>query len=190
VTSQLSIALMLCLFGIATGASISADDGVGAFRRSIEDYLALRQRLEPTLPPLAMSSNPQQIHAAVDARATAIREARAHQAAGAIFNSTVSALFRRRIQDGVSNSGDAIAGVLQQIREESTTRTRPVVNGRFSWATAVATPASILSLLPALPDELQYRFVGRDLVLVDIDANLVIDVLPDALVASGRPGRE
>ena len=42
----------------------------------------------------------------------------------------------------------------------------------------------ILEVLPELPDGLQYRFVERDLVLVDIAADLVIDVLPDALPAT------
>jgi len=39
-------------------------------------------------------------------------------------------------------------------------------------------------VLPELPEELQFRFVERDLVLVDIDADLVIDVLPDAVPPS------
>jgi hypothetical protein len=35
--------------------------------------------------------------------------------------------------------------------------------------------------LPELPPELSYRFVGRDLVLKDIKAGLVVDVLPNAI---------
>ena len=35
--------------------------------------------------------------------------------------------------------------------------------------------------LPALPEELQYRFVGRDLILLDVHANLVVDILRDAI---------
>jgi len=190
VTTQLSMVLALCLLGVTTRANIAADDGVRAFQRSVDEYLALRHRLEPTLPPLAMSSDPQRIHDAVESRAAAIRQARAHQRAGEMFNPAVTGLFRRRIQDAVSKSGDAIERVLQQIHDHDARRERPAVNGRFSWRTAVATPASILSLLPALPDELQYRFVGRDLALVDTDADLVIDVLPDALAAPPRSGRE
>jgi hypothetical protein len=33
--------------------------------------------------------------------------------------------------------------------------------------------------LPELPKELEYRFVGRELVLRDIAANLVLDVVQD-----------
>ena len=39
----------------------------------------------------------------------------------------------------------------------------------------------IIEALPALPDELQYRLVGGHLVLIDIHAGLVVDILPHAL---------
>jgi hypothetical protein len=38
-----------------------------------------------------------------------------------------------------------------------------------------------LDVLPELPEELEYRFAGRDLVLIDIHAELVVDVLRRAL---------
>ena len=41
---------------------------------------------------------------------------------------------------------------------------------------------------PELPAELDYAFWGRDLVLVDSAANLVIDVLRDALPEGAYPG--
>jgi hypothetical protein len=40
-------------------------------------------------------------------------------------------------------------------------------------------PPSLLLNLPELPKELEYRFVGRELVLRDSAANLIVDVLPD-----------
>ena len=64
----------------------------------------------------------------------------------------------------------------------------PLVNGAFSWRTAVPTPPCVLAVLPPLPDELQYRFVGRDLVLVDIEANLIVDVLPEAISSAAGGG--
>ena len=41
--------------------------------------------------------------------------------------------------------------------------------------------SSVLAALPPLPHELQYRFVGRDLVLVDTHADLVVDILRNAV---------
>jgi hypothetical protein len=39
----------------------------------------------------------------------------------------------------------------------------------------------VLERLSLLPDELEYRLIGRTLVLWDIDADLILDVLPDAI---------
>ncbi len=42
-------------------------------------------------------------------------------------------------------------------------------------------PATLLQNLPVLPKGLEYRMVGRILVLRDTEANLVVDYLPNAL---------
>jgi hypothetical protein len=60
-----------------------------------------------------------------------------------------------------------------------------VVNSRFPHGRGNAMWPAMLAALPALPAELQYRFVDRELVLIDIDASLVVDVLPDALPGEG-----
>jgi hypothetical protein len=52
----------------------------------------------------------------------------------------------------------------------------PLVPGTVIW------PA-LFNELPGLPPELGYALWGRSLVLVDRDANLVLDVLPEALPA-------
>ena len=40
-----------------------------------------------------------------------------------------------------------------------------------------STPPTLLSDLPKLPSELEYRIVGRELVLLDTAANLIVDLL-------------
>ena len=42
-------------------------------------------------------------------------------------------------------------------------------------------PPSLLQSLPKLPKELDYRVVGRDSVLRDTEANLIVDFIPDAI---------
>jgi hypothetical protein len=42
-------------------------------------------------------------------------------------------------------------------------------------------PPALLLRLPTLPDGLEYRFVGRALILRDVDAALIVDFLPNAL---------
>ena len=39
----------------------------------------------------------------------------------------------------------------------------------------------VIQALPELPPELQYRIVGTDLILIDVHASLIVDILPSAL---------
>jgi hypothetical protein len=55
------------------------------------------------------------------------------------------------------------------------------VNDRFPWLAANAMWPLMIAALPPLPEELEYRFVGRDLVLLDVHAGLIVDILPNAL---------
>ena len=61
-------------------------------------------------------------------------------------------------------------------------RTTLNVNERYSDTLPRATmPGQLLLLLPSLPPELEYRFLGRSRWWIDSDAQLVADVLPDVL---------
>jgi hypothetical protein len=42
-------------------------------------------------------------------------------------------------------------------------------------------PPNVLCQLPTLPEELEYRFVNRDLVLWDAHADVIVDVMRGAL---------
>jgi hypothetical protein len=42
-------------------------------------------------------------------------------------------------------------------------------------------PPQLLLALPQLPDELQYRFVGEHLLLVDKESGLILDFMTNAI---------
>jgi hypothetical protein len=42
-------------------------------------------------------------------------------------------------------------------------------------------PPDVLAALPQLPEELQYRFVGSRLILLDSKAHIVVDYVSDVL---------
>jgi len=42
-------------------------------------------------------------------------------------------------------------------------------------------PPSLLLKLPLLPEEVKYRFVGRDLIIRDTEANVILDFIKDAV---------
>jgi hypothetical protein len=42
-------------------------------------------------------------------------------------------------------------------------------------------PANLLANLPRLPEDLEYRIVDRHLILRDVDANIIVDFVPNAI---------
>ena len=42
-------------------------------------------------------------------------------------------------------------------------------------------PPTLLARLPELPKELEYRLVGRHLILHDVESSLIVDFMPNAL---------
>jgi hypothetical protein len=177
-------AAILVHFAVGPQSPVDAhaqEQGVHTFLRSVAEYETLRQRVFESLRPLAVTNDMDEIRSGVHARAAALRHARADARRGAVFNAPVGDLFRSQIREAFAAANDDPARLVAEMSEDGHTWRRAEVNGHFSWKTACATPVSVLGVLPPLPDFLQYRFVGVDLVLVDIDASYIVDVLPDAV---------
>jgi len=158
------------------------DDALRRFHRAIDAYVDLHRRAERSVPALQPTSDWMAIARTLEARAAAIRAARPAAAAGDLFDAQASEAIRGRIRAVLQQRGDGLSELLEDTDEEIAPGTaRPAVNGRFPWARGAMMPPNILDVLPPLPEELQYRIVDRDLVLVDMHADLVVDILPGAL---------
>jgi PAS domain S-box-containing protein len=71
--------------------------------------------------------------------------------------------------------------------QEVPAQSPPAVNAIYPEKAGLATvPPLILVNLPRLPDGLEYRFMGRDLILRDRDANIIVDFVPGAVPAIKR----
>jgi hypothetical protein len=56
------------------------------------------------------------------------------------------------------------------------------INGSYEPGASFATmPATLLMKLAALPEEVEYRFVGKHLLLRDTSANIVLDFILDVV---------
>src|SRR5207342_3447357 len=81
----------------------------------------------------------------------------------------------------------------QAILVEVPVKVPPAINTDYPTILPLATvPPGLLLKLPTLPADLEYRFLGRHLILRDIKANLIVDFIPDAVPAapSRTAGRE
>jgi hypothetical protein len=58
----------------------------------------------------------------------------------------------------------------------------PEVNQLYPTTYPLATfPPSLLPLLPRLPEQLEYRVVQQYLILRDVEANVIVDFMPNAM---------
>jgi hypothetical protein len=146
------------------------------FDEAIARYLALRQALRGEVPGPVKDSTASQLASASDALAGAIQRSRPRAQVGAIFTEPVAALIKRRIDD-LARTGK-LTTVLAGIDDDGAASAAPSVHLRLPTAAQLATmPPSLLAVLPPLPRELEYRIVGRHLVLRDVDASLVLDYI-------------
>lgn len=153
------------------------------FSTRVASYVDLRNELEKGLPPLMVTEDPAEIIQAVRALAARIRVARAGARQGDIFSPTVSAQFKRTLLLEIDASTMAV------IMDENPGKIDVRINGTYPVRKAFSTmPPNILAVMPRLPPDLEYRFLGRHLVLVDTRASVIIDRIPYAIRrASRRP---
>jgi hypothetical protein len=163
------------------GPAQADEAALKAFHDRIDAYAALHRRLEQPLPPFNPDGTMRSYLLNRAYLAAAIKAARPHARQGDIFTPPVARLLRRVIAESLA--GRDVEEVLRELLDEGLAGGPPVhpkVYDQFpDWASHTM-PVVLLSRLPTLPDDVQYRIVDRDLVLLDTHANLIIDVLPDA----------
>ena len=140
------------------------------FNTRVQAYDELRRELEKGLPPLTTTDNPSEIRKALRERAKKIRAARSHAREGDIFTPAISDSFRRALVDEVD------PGTCFAILDDNPGEFKHRITGSYPDGAPLSTvPANVLAVLPKLPDDLQYRFVGRHLVLLDGRSGLILD---------------
>jgi hypothetical protein len=126
---------------------------VSEFATNVNLYMEVHRLLESPLASLTRWADPEQAARAREAHRKAIVEARIATPRGDIFTPHVAAYLRREIMTAV----------------------------RRAQAEGIDVEETVLGALPKLPTELEYRFAGRDLVLLDKEIDLIVDVLYEAL---------
>jgi hypothetical protein len=176
------LALLVCLAAAGSAAPARAASGSGpaleAFQGRIQAYLEERERAAAQVPPAAESASPAQVTARELALGEALRRERAGARAGDLFGPAEEPVRRILREDWERRSAAERAGLL----DEAPALAAPAVNSAYPAELPLLTmPAILLERLPVLPEQLEYRLFGRHLILRDVDANLVVDVLAGAL---------
>ncbi len=150
------------------------------FDARVKEYTALHQKLEDTLPKLSKESTPEQIDSHQRALGKLIQQARADAKPGDIFTADIQSVVKRLM--GSVFGGPDGASLKASIMDENPGPIKLTVNGRYPDAVPLSTvPPQVLQGLPTLPNELEFRFIGRHLILMDEHAHVIVDVIDNVL---------
>lgn len=151
------------------------------FNTRVSSYFDLRSEMEKGLPPMTVTDDPGEIRRKVLALAERIRQARAGAKEGDIFSRTISVEFKKALRQEVNPS------TWVDVMDDNPGEFRAEINDSYPERKPLSTvPPNILAALPRLPQDIQYRFLGRHLILFDLRASLIIDRIPFAIQCAGE----
>lgn len=178
----------IALFCCAAPAVALAQDKVNQDAAVLQDfsarvaaYVKLHNNVKSEIHGLKPTKSVEAIEQYQHQFAHRLREARADVAEGNIFTGEIAAGFRRLI--GITMKGPDAARIRASLERAAPVELRNIrVNHEYPPGMPLeSSPPSLLLNLPALPPEVEYRVVGHDLILRDIDANLIVDLVRDAI---------
>lgn len=167
---------------LAPPAVISPADkaAIETFEKHVKGYIQLRNKVKENAPKLSKESTPEQIQAYRTALELSLRNARANAKRGEFFRPETAGFIRRTLK--TEFQGKDRQELREKIFETETQGVVLRVNYPYAATAELSEmPATLLAKLPQIPKELRYRFVGRNMLLVDRESNLILDFMPEAL---------
>jgi hypothetical protein len=109
-----------------------------------------------------------------------MRNARATAKPGDIFTPEARPVIKRLL--ATVFGGPDGRQLKASIMDENTVGIRISVNGRYPDTVPLSSvPPQVLQTLPKLSEDMEYRFIGDRLILLDTHAHVVADFIEDAL---------
>jgi hypothetical protein len=153
---------------------------IADFTKRVEAYAELQKKLAGKLPKVPKEATPAQLDEHERALGKLIQTARADAKRGDILTLPMQRLIRGLVRQVFESEGGA--QLKKEILEEYTGNVQLAVNGRYPDSVPLSTvPPQVLKGLPRLPDEVEYRFVGTSLVILDHTAHLIVDYMERAI---------
>ncbi|HJR59824.1 MAG TPA: hypothetical protein VJ813_10510 [Vicinamibacterales bacterium] len=146
----------------------------------LKRYVDLHKDLEKGLPKLPDEATPEQIDKNQRALEQRIREARKSAKQGELFTPEARPVIRRLL--AAVFDGPEGRQLMASILDENPVGMKVGVNMRYPDTVPISTvPPEVLQTLPKLSEDMEYRFIGRHLILLDAHAHLIADYIENAL---------
>jgi hypothetical protein len=169
--------------GRSAAPSVSPDPPVPAlqsFDARVREYVTLHREIEQKLPKLGREATPEEIDNNQRELGVLLRSARSDARQGEFFTPDVQELLARLF--GRVFRGKNGKNLLGSIMDENPGLPEISVNERYPDEVPLSTmPPEILDALPELDEDMEYRFIGRRLVLIDSHAHLIVDFTDELL---------
>jgi hypothetical protein len=155
--------------------------GFQEFSDRVQKYVQLHKSVEATVPKLKSTNEPELIAAHQKILARKIKAARARARRGDIFTLAAKEAFLKAISSEFQ--GPQAPHAKATIKQGAPlNKVHFHVNEIYPESIPyTSVPPTMLQNLPKLPEEVAYRAVSSDLVLLDVKANLVVDYLPGVI---------
>lgn len=145
------------------------------FKKRIDAYLKIHNDAEAKVPALKKTDDPKEISQRQEALGKMIMTLRAGAKPGDVFAPEYQPYFIKIVQDDFKGRSAADRKALVS---ELPAKVKLDINTVYPTTLPLETfPPALLRKLPDLPPELEYRIVGHDLLLRDVKANLIVDIL-------------
>jgi len=153
---------------------------LSAMNDRVNKYVELHRKLEADLPKLPTDATPKQIDDNQRMLEQKVREARATAKQGDLITPEARVVIRRLL--ATVFGGPDGKQLKASIMDETPVGVKLLVNGRYPDHVPLSTiPPQVLQTLPKLAEEMEYRFIGDALILLDVHAHVIADFIPDAM---------
>jgi hypothetical protein len=149
----------------------------------IKDYVDLHRKLEASLPKLSKDATPQQIDRNQRAFERLVRAERARAKPGNIFTAEATPVIKRLLATVFGGpEGKQLKASIMDENVVDPVQLKVGVNARYPDTVPLTSiPPEVLQTLPKLTEDLEYRFIGDWLILLDTHAHVIADYIEDVL---------
>lgn len=144
----------------------------------LKAYVELHQKIEKKLPKLPDEATPQQIDVNQRMFEKLIRQERKSAKRGEIFTPEAEPVIKRLLASVFG--GPEGKQLKASIMDENPVGLKLAINGRYPDTVPISSvPPQVLQTLPALSEDMEYRFIGDNLILLDAHAHIIADFISD-----------
>jgi hypothetical protein len=146
------------------------------FTKRVNAYAELHKKVDSALKEPSREDRPEDFIEHERAFAKLMQKERPYAKPGDVFTKPMRNIVRRLLA-GVFRGPEG-REIKKSILDEYTANALLRVNTQYPEGAPFSTvPAQVLQGLPKLPDGLEYRFIGRRLILLDAHARLIVDIV-------------